>query len=660
MELIEGDTLAERLRGGALQPTVALPLIRQIALALNAAHGNEVVHRDLKSSNIILETLKSGELKAKVTDFGIASGSLLRQTAFPAGSPVYMAPEQREGAEPTPACDIYSLGIVAYEMVTGEAPENGIVRPHPKLPRRWERAIVRCLHPKPAERFADAPAFADALEGRPDGLLGRRNLMLLLSGGAISGLAWLIQRPAQSDAVGVGGALSLAVAPFESAEPDLQPMAMGISGDVIRALAASPLLHVTGEASSRAAISNQQSWIAAAQRLRVEHVLTGRLRRAGGDIAVDVQIRRVEGEAIEWQQTLAEPAAQVAHLAPVIAKAIAAAMHVQLRPDAGFAMAPPQVTGTEAYEQYLLGRAASLQRNQQSLEESIRRYQAALALAPAFAPAYSGMAVSYNILAGNSGHPLLPTFELGTQAAQQALTIDRTSGEAFLALASITQRRDWDWQKSESYYRSAMLYSPGTATVHQWFSGLLSILRRPEEAVTAAERACALEPLALPPKAALSGMLYRARRYEEAVHQLKLILELNPQYQPAWDGLGSAYRGAGQTDAALKAHLEAVRLSNNAPAYLASLGDLYATIGRRDEALEILHRLELRWESEQFSPWSLVQVNRGLGDLDQAYRWMEVALQQRDPSLTILVADPANDILRSDPRFPRFVRELKL
>jgi len=595
-----------------------------------------------------------------VTDFGIASQSLRGEDTLAAGSPDYMAPEQREGREPTPACDIYSLGIIAHELVTGERPEAGRPIEHTKLPRRWRRAIERCLSVDPGRRYATAPAFAGALQGSAERILDRRNWLLISSGAVMTGAASFIESRSRRISGARLGTLSIAVMPFETGENDLRPLARGIAGDLIRALATSPVLHVTAEPSVQAAIGGTDSWGDAARRLGVQHVLSGRLRRAGPDVVIETWLRNATDRTVEWEQAIAVPSAQLVQVPAAIARSAAAAMRVQLGPAMGRAFSPPQAVSNEAYEEYLLGRAAALNRSEASLTESVLRYQAALRLAPEYAAAYAGMALSLNILAGTSRHPLQLTFQQAEEAAHRALEIDVSMGEAYLALASIAQRKDWDWDLSERRYGSALAFSPGLAMAHQWRSGLLSILRRPADAVAEAERACALDPLALPPKAALSGMLYRARRYADAVRQLRLILQLNREYQPAWDGMGSAYRLMGDYDASFEAHSEAVRLSNRAPAYLAGLGELFAVMGRQPEALAILAELEQRWPAEQFYPWSLVEVHRGLGNVDEAFRWMDVAVTQRDPNTTILVADPANDIFRGDARFVSYVQALKL
>ena len=662
MELIEGTTLAERLRlDGPLAPDRALEVLRQVALGLEAAHSSGVVHRDLKCANVILAGARGavaggGEwTRAVVMDFGIASPMRDGEAGFLAGSPAYMAPEQQEGRPVTPACDIYSLGVIAFEIVTGKLPQPGWEIEHARLPRRWRQAIERALDTDPARRPPTAGAFVAALEPSAEGIATRRNLLLTLTGGLLTSAAALIEGRNRGAGGATLGSMSIAVLPFETEEKDLRPIAAGLAGDVIRALATSPLLHVSGETSVRAA---QGAWTTAARRLGVEHVLSGRLSRSGEDVVAEARIRGAANQSVEWEQTVEVPSGQVARLPRAIAQLAAAAMRVQL--GAAFATQTQPEASDEAYQHYLLARAAALERSAVSLAESVRQYEAALQLSPRFGPAYAGMSVSLNILAGTSKHPLAATFRRSEEAGQRALGLDATLGEAHLSLASIAQRRDWDWALSERRYQSALVFSPGMAMAHQWRSGLLSILRRPEEAVAEATRAVALEPLALPPKAALSGMLYRARRYGGAARQLRLILQLNNGYQPAWNGLGTAYRMLGNYAASLEANLRAVEMSKRAPEYVAGLGSVYAAIGRRAEAEEIVAELERRWPLEQFYPWALVEAHRDMGNLEAAFRWMAVAVAQRDPNVSILAADPANDPFRGDPRFIRYVQELRL
>ncbi len=654
MELVDGVTLAEKLRGGPLPEPPALEILRQVALGLDAAHASGVVHRDLKCANILLAEDRNGAVRAVITDFGIASAERPVEGAFVAGSPDYMAPEQRAGAPPAPACDIYSLGVIAHEAVAGTRPAAGGAA-SPKLPRRWQRAIAKCLAADPDQRYRSASEFVDALAGG-DREMKRRTLVLAVSGAVATGAAAL-ERWGRS---GSGlGTLSIAVVPFEAASEDLRPLATGIAGELIRTLARSPLLHVTGEASAHAAIGGGVSWIAAARRLGVEHVLSGAVRHEGSDVVVRWWLRSGSDRGVESEQTISVPAAEIARLPAAIALAAAAAMRVQLAPPRPAVFASPQA-GSEAFSEYVLARAAALRRSVPSLRESVERFTAALRLAPNFASAYAGLGLSWNMLAGQSGHPLAATFRSSEEAAHRALELDVSLGEAHLNLASIAQRRDWDWQTSDRRYGTALAFAPGLAMAHQWRSGLLSILRRPADAVAEAEKACALDPLAIPPKAALAGMLYRARRYDEAIRQYRLMLQLNPEYGAAWDGIAAVYQMLRNFDAAIEAEQEAARLSQRGPAHLGVLAELYALAGRRRDALDTVAELERRWPSEQFFPWALAQAYRGLGDLDTAFRWVAVAVELRDPNVTTLAAEPANDPFRGDARFTRYVTDLKL
>jgi TolB-like protein/tetratricopeptide (TPR) repeat protein len=661
MELVPGETLAKLVsRDGPLSPQAALPVLKQIAEALDAAHKVDVIHRDLKPANVILAPERDGRFRAVVTDFGIAAtggGSLFR-----AGTPDYMAPEQRETENVTAACDIYSLGVLAHELITGVRPviaegEDETPALAAGLPNRWRPAMLRCLHPDPTQRFSSALDFVRELEGEKS-LFTRRNLLLSLAWTTAAGAGLVIEHFRKGGPL-TQATLSLAILPFTSADHDLDVLAQGLSGDLQRVLARSPLLHVIGETSSHAAVAESPSWSAFAQRLRVDHVLTGVLSQSEADVSVDARIHRVADKSVEWQQVYRSSKQRVAELPTAIARSIAGALSVRLAPAPITASQP--VIGTEAYEEYLLGRAAALERSEKGLSASIARYEEAIRRAPNFAAAYAALGISYNIVAGSSSRfPLESSFQAARAAATHALAIAPSLGEANLVLGSIAQRRDWDWETAARYYRLALASDPGMATVHQWYSGLLSILRQPRQAVEEAKTACDLEPLAIPPKAAYAGMLGRARRYDDAEHQLKLILQLRHDYQGAWNGLGSVYLLKGELDASIRAHTEAVKQSNGAPAYLAGLGHALARAGRRKEAQAILHTLETRWPRERFYPWALVEANQGLGNLDQAYRWAMIAYQMRDPNLTVLVADPINESLRADARFEWFSKQLKL
>ena len=227
-------------------------------------------------------------------------------------------------------------------------------------------------------------------------------------------------------------------------------------------------------------------------------------------------------------------------------------------------------------------------------------------------------------------------------------------------LASVYQRYDWNWHAADSEYRLALAGNPGLALAHQWYSGLLSILRLPDDAILESLHTRQLEPLSLPANTAYASMLYRARRYQEAVAQFEFTLKLSPEYQPALVALGFTYCALGAWDAAIRVCEQAANLSNNETWTLSALGYALGRGGYRDRALAIASELDAAWPAKQFWPSQLAQVHQGLGNLEATFLWLGEALVRHDPALTILRADPSYDNLRQDARYERIVRQLNL
>jgi eukaryotic-like serine/threonine-protein kinase len=679
MEFVEGETLNSRIAAeGALPEAIGIAVVRQIAEAVGAAHAAGILHRDLKTSNIMLTRDRTGAVRAVVMDFGIASASD-RPAALQAGTPRYMSPEQRHGDAATAQSDIYALGVIAHEILTGAPPSAGDgtspAEVSPRLKPEWRRAILRCLDADAKRRPAGAREFAAELDPPR---ATRRNLLLGVA--ATAGFAGVVVW--ETTLRRLPKAPSLAVAPFFSAAADdrLTQLGQALGNEVIHALTSTADLFVIGEDSTRIATASLVSGTgstsrptappldddAAARfardaggRLGVQYVLTGTLSQAENRMAVRVSLRSARDGAVLWAQAFAGDAAHLPDFRGGIARGVAGAVNVSLRSWANAAFARPLTANPAAFESYLLGRNSALRRGIRDLEQSLAEFTRAIELDNSFAEAYAGLAASRNILAGRQNHPLDSSFEAARDACRKALALSPALGDAHVVMASVHQRHDWNWPAADREYRAALASNPGMAVAHQWYSGLLSIRRLPDEAVFEAGRARELEPLSLPANTAYGSMLYRARRYAEAIAQLEFTTKLSPDYQPALVAAGRAHAEAGNWEAAIRYHRSACAGGAD-PWALSWLGYTLGASGARANAAEIGSELDRRWPVEQFSPSALAHVRLGMGDLDGAFRWLEVSLQKRDPSMSILRADPVYDPLRADSRYDRMIRELNL
>jgi serine/threonine-protein kinase len=671
MELVPGETLSEYVyRHGPMQRNEALAILRQVGSALEAAHAAGIIHRDLKGRNIILAAGREGRFRAVVTDFGIAA--MLRDaSALAAGTAYYVAPEQLAGAAPTPASDLFSLAVVAHEAATGSRPElqeSGPARLSPKLDRRWRAPIVRCLHRDPDRRYQNVTAFLNALDADAR---TRRNFVI---GGAIAGAGGLSLLALRSHTAVTGTPPAVAVMPFEVAnDTELANVGEGLAGDITRLLALSRAMFVIGEASTVtfAGLSwpkgldhgedEQQAAQRTAVRLHVQYVLFGSMTKSGGQVAVDIRLRSGSTGTIVWRQSFSRRVMDMAALRGDIAPAVAAAIKVRVPQSQAAAFARPMAASGEAYEAYLLGRACQSRRGAPNLIKSVEYFRKAVELEPQFAYAWAALAISYNILAGHELFPLEQARVKLREYAERALALDATVAEAYAALALMWQRFEWKWDTSEQYYQMAFVNAPQMSLARQWHSGLLSILRRPDDAVAEAQKGRDLEPLAVPPNNTHAAMLFRARKYPDAVRRYQFTLELNPGFVPAMDGLGGAYLMTGDWQKAIQYREEAAQASGREAWLVGSLGYTLARAGQTDRARKVLGELEQRWgDGQKFSPSAIGNIYKGLGKMDAAFDWYAKALAERDPALTTFLADPENDDLRGDPRFWEIVKQLNL
>ncbi|MEO8597555.1 MAG: protein kinase [Candidatus Solibacter sp.] len=686
MEFVGGETLAERLRGqGPFAPATALPLIRQVAEGLHAVHAAGIVHRDLKSANIMLTEDRTGQARAVVMDFGIASqAGNAAEVGLRGGTPGYLAPELLHGEAATVLSDVYALAVIAHEVFTGMRPvaappnsQHGQAHdPLSLLPDHQWRAIARGLDAQPLRRHPGAREFADALEGRAQKT--RRRILMAVAGVAALGGAAAVA----GNRFGHGSASlpQLVVMPFlpEGPSEDLAALGGSLASEVIRALASSPGFFAIGEESTRALTASLAAGLSAPEagavddaaarsravytgkRLSVPYVLTGTVGQSGANLVIRANLRAARDGALLWAQVFVEPNDRLPRLRAGIVQGVASAVNATLGTWARTALARPLTPNGEAYRKYLLAWNLAGRRSVPDLEASVNLLQEAIGKDPGFAQAWAALAASRNILAGNPRHPLRETFEEARTAAARAVALEPGNAQAHVVLASVSQRYDWNWLASDADYRSALASSPGMAVAHQWYSGLLSIRRLPDDAILESSRARELEPLSQPANTAYGSMLYRARRYPDAANQLEFTVQLSADYQPALMALGIVYRVMGRYPEAIARHERCVALSGRNPLALSWLGFSLGAAGMRERAIEIRNQLELRWPAEQFSPSALAQVCQGLGDLDGAFRWLELAVERRDPALTILRADPGNDLLRADARYERIVRVLNL
>jgi CheY-like chemotaxis protein/TolB-like protein/Tfp pilus assembly protein PilF len=693
MELLHGETLADKLaREGRMPPAEILPIARQMAAGLAAAHRVGVVHRDFKTHNVMLVKPDSSEeeMRVVVTDFGVARRTAQHDTTgfslsvgdmgeF-SGTPAYMAPEQVEGDTVTPATDVYAFGVVLYELVTGVRPfvadtpvRTAIKRLHepPTPPRvhvpdvnpRWEATILRCLARQPADRFAsvgDVVASLDETGGEAVANSPRRRwaigvgLMLALI--VLAALAGGYARYVAGRAA--AGITSIAVLPFDNASKDEEQefLSDGISEALITRLSQLQGVKVVANSSSsqfKGSSDPQQ----VARALDVAAVLTGRVSQRGDNLTVSVELINGTDRTRLWGEQYVRKASYLIQMPAEISRDVAEKLRVRLTAGDQRRMATTAIGNAKAYELVLRGHFHRAKGGTEDRQKAGEYFREAIEADPKYALAYADLSDIYRSLL-NSGQ-LAPAEYLpkARAAAQTSLELDDTLADGHYALANM-MTYGWEWSAAERQYQRAIELNPNLALAHRWYAAYLRLMGRHDEAITEILRARELDPLSPGVNATVGFVLSSAGRYQEASEALRKTLELDRTYPYAHLYLGHVHMAQKQYAEAIAAYRQAATLGLDTPATRISLGTAYARAGQNDRARTILE--ELRASPEHVSPGERAILLAALGEREEAFTSLEEAYRAHDGHLQHLGVDPGYDSLRADPRFQDLLRRVGL
>jgi len=659
MEFLEGQSLRDRIAGGPLPIAELMDLAVQICDALKAAHAKGIVHRDIKPGNIFITA--GGQIK--ILDFGLAKRSgearalaeatvsapdeqtaatatriTITRPGSIAGTLAYLSPEQARSEEVDSRTDIYSLGVVLYQMATGrptfraETSEELIgailhqtpIKPsvlNPPVPASLERIILKALEKEPTARYQ---SVADLL----------------------------------ADLEKITSSRSLAVLPFAnlSGDPAQEYFADGMTEALLTELGKISALRVISRQSMMRYEGTKKSVPQIARELMVDAVVEGSVLRVGDRVRVSVQLIEAAPEGHLWANSYDREVRDVLTLHGEMARTVAREIRVTLTPEEESRLAGARAVNPAVNEAYFRGRYFLNRRTKENLDRALADFQHAIELDPEFAPAYAALSEVYFSLVMYDFAHSKELLAKSQQASLQALELDDSLSAAHYTLA-IHRLASWDWLGAEAQARRAIEVNPSNASAHCWYSDLLVFQGRMTEAKAEIQRAQELNPFSVEIYMAATARLYYERRYDEFIERCQEWVQRDPSLE--WNchhGLGAAYVQMGRHEQAIAELREALKSSTIYAHTATELANALAVAGHREEAMKLLDTVE-------YVPWKTMGaalVYAGLAEKDEAFRSLEKAIELRAPFVILLKVDPRFDSLRDDPRFQNLLRRMNL
>jgi len=720
MQYVGGETLRRVIGGRPLGLDSLLSISLQVADALSAAHSQGIIHRDIKPANIII----TPRGQAKVLDFGLAKlleraeGEVethLTMTGAVMGTPVAMSPEQARGEHVDHRSDIFSFGVVLYEMATGRIPFSGRSKAdvisallnqahtpaaelNKEITTRLSAVVDRALAKEPSERYQTmAEVIADLRQvvkevGGLDRLFSssdlprgvvplvppRRQGWLGVSGRRIQGRAARVLFAVMA-VLFVGLALaiyssrreqpptnmpikSIAVLPFKplSAESRDEALELGMADTLINKLSNIRQVTVRPLSAVRQYAGLEQDAATAGREQRVDAVLDGNIQRSGETMRVTVRLVRVADGREIWAERFDEKLTDIFSVQDSVSSKVSGLLAVTLTGDEKEQLTKRQTGDVEAYQLYLIGRYHLNRLTDDGFRKGRDYFQQAIDKDPNYALAYAGLADAYNRLSGFNAISPKEGFAKAKAAAMKALELDDKLAEAHTMLGVVNFFYDWDWAGAETEFRRAIEINPDYSDAHQMYSYHLSAMGRFDEGVGEMRRAQELDPVSLEKNVGIGEALYYQRRYDEAIEQYQRVLEMDPNSGLTHWAIGNVYVEKGRYEEAIAEYQKAIPLSGDSPDEPASLACAYALSGKRREARVILDQLKEHSKQSYIPPTIIAFIYTGLGEKDQAFAWLDKAYDGRDSILVYLKSEPTYDGLRSDQRFAALLRRVGL
>lgn len=688
MQYIEGKTLADLISQTFIEEEQILLITQQITSAIAAAHKHGIIHRDIKTGNIMIKP----EGQVKVLDFGLAKfikqqnsekfgegSSLISQNGLVVGTVAYMSPEQLRAEKLDYRTDIFSLGTVFYEMVSGGHPFlqksnaetiSAILtkKPEPIVKLKngnsiaFNHLVEKCLEKDKGKRYQSASelllelqilqekSLAGIKQKSPFRMLAASVFIVIL---LIIGIS-IYQRATRPR--------TLAILPFINKSTDQNNNYItGMAETLLNKISNSSQLNVIPLTLVANYKSTDDDPVEIGKALNAEAVLTGKITELDNQTILETELINIaDGSILFYKKSPLIKESDILSIQDEISEKIISKLQSPISSNNKNNRAIDNTKNPKAFNYYLKGLEYWRTRDKDNIEKAIDAFNQSIAIDPDNARAHAGLAYIYVLRSSVNYNPMRAreAMTIAKVEAQEAINIDKNLCESHAALGAVLHKYDWNWEDAEKEYQQAINIDPEYSQTYYWYSDLLAITKRPEKALYNSLKARELDPYSAYPDFNTGRVLYYNRQYDQAIEPLKVALSKDPKILPAKSVLGLVYLQKGKYDDALKLFEEIYALDKKS--YAAMLGYTYGKMGRKAEALKILNELENIAKESYIPAQERAIIYIGLGDKDNAFIWLDKAFQDRFAVLPAINVEPLFDDLRNDARFQDLLIRMNL